>query len=80
MAGTDYIASPGNLDRADYINKLVLSNGEKLPDPYAIPDHEWVLDMSKWSSVVWPDIHTYLIEKPSLYKGKSACIQVLRCI
>ncbi len=47
MAGTDYAASPGNLVRADYINKLVLTNGEKLPDPYAIPDHEWVLDMSK---------------------------------
>ncbi len=29
MAGTDYIASLGNLDRTDYINKLVLSNGEK---------------------------------------------------
>ncbi len=32
-AGTDYIASLGNVDHADYNNKLVLSNGEKLPDP-----------------------------------------------
>ncbi len=40
MAGTDYIAGVGNLDCTDYINKLVLSNGEKLPDPYAILDHE----------------------------------------
>ncbi len=46
--GTDDIASLGNLDHADYINKLVLGNSEKLPDPYAILDHEWVLDMSKW--------------------------------
>ncbi len=67
MAGTHYTASLGNLDQADYINKLVLSNGEKLPNPYAIPDHEWVLDMSKWPSIIWPDINTYYIEKPSVY-------------
>ncbi len=67
MAGTHYIASLGNLDRADYINKLVLRNGEKSPDPHAIPDHEWVLGMSKWPSIIWPDIYTYLMEKPSVY-------------
>ncbi len=68
IAGTDYITSLDNLDRADYINKLLLSNGEKLQDPFAIPDHEWVLDMSKWPSILWPDIYTYLIEEPSVYR------------
>ncbi len=67
MSGTDYIASLGNLDRADYINKVVLSNGEKSPDPHAIPDHEWVLDTSKCPSIIWPDIYTNLVEKPSVY-------------
>ncbi len=66
-AGTDYITSPRKSNCADYINKLVLSNGEKRPDPHAIPDHEWVLGMSKWPSVIWPDIYTNLIEKPRVY-------------
>ncbi len=78
-AGTHYTASLGNLDRADYINKLVLSSGEKWPDPYAIADHEWVLDMSKWPPIIW-QIHLSHREAQCLYKGKSACIQVLRCI
>ncbi len=67
MAGTDYISSLGNLARADYINNLVLSKGERVPDPYAIPDHEWILDISKWPSVICPDIYTHFIEKPSVY-------------
>ncbi len=67
MAGKDYIASLGNLDYSDYINKLVLSSGEKLPDPHAIPDCEWILDMSKWPSIIWPDIYTYLMKKSSVY-------------
>ncbi len=71
MTGTDYIASLGDLDRVDYIHRLVLSNSEKLPNPYAIPDHEWVLDMSKWPSIMLPDIHTYLIEKPRVYTKKN---------
>lgn len=43
MAGTDYTDSLGSLDHADYLNKLVLSNDEKLPEPHAIPDNEYVL-------------------------------------
>lgn len=42
MAGTDYIGSLGSSDHADYLNKLVLSNGEKLAEPYTIPHNEWI--------------------------------------
>ena len=33
MAGTDYIVSLSSPEHVNYINKLVLSNGEELPDP-----------------------------------------------
>ena len=62
MAQTSYINSLSSSDCTDYLKKLVLSNGEKLPDPYNIPSEEWISDMSKW-----PDICSYLIEKPSVY-------------
>ena len=52
-------------DREEYIQKLTLSNGVQLPDPYAIT--EWDYDRRKWPDLQWPDIHNYLIEKPSVY-------------
>lgn len=67
MAQTNYINSLSSSDCTDYLKKLVLSNGEKLPDPYNIPSDEWISDMSKWPAVIWPDIYSYLIEKPSVY-------------
>ena len=39
----------------------------RLPDPYGIPAHEWVVDMTKWPDLQWPDIYTYLIEKPNAF-------------
>ncbi len=67
MAQTNYINSISSSDCTDYLKKLVLSNGEKLPDPYNIPSDEWISDMSKWPAIIWPDIYCYLIEKPSVY-------------
>ena len=52
-------------DREFYFNKLTLTNGVRLPDPCTI--NEWVEDVSKWPNIQWPDIYTYLIEKPSVY-------------
>ena len=45
-------------DRGGYIKKLTLSisNGEILPDPYAIHDDLWIVDDKKWPAIVWPDI------------------------
>lgn len=37
MAGTDYTVSLSSPEHVNDINKLVLSNGEELPDPSAIP-------------------------------------------
>lgn len=36
-AGTDYTVSLSSPEHVNDINKLVLSNGEELPDPSAIP-------------------------------------------
>ena len=44
---------------------MTLTNGVRLPDPCSI--NEWVDDVSKWPNIQWPDIYTYLIEKPSVY-------------
>jgi len=43
----------------DYNKKLILSNGETLPDPY-ISDHEWIIDMPKLPAIIWPDIYTLI--------------------
>lgn len=67
MAQTNYINSLSSSDCTDYLKKLVLSNGEKLPEPYIIPSEELISDMSKWPATIWPDIYSYLIEKPSVY-------------
>ena len=71
MAASVYTAQLSDSDRANYINKLVLSNGELLPDPYNIPDNDWIVDMSKWPLITFPDIYLYLIEKPSVYTKES---------
>lgn len=66
---SSYLDSLSDKDRRDYFNKLILSNGVKLglPDPLTIEDDKWVVDMSKWPSIVWPDIYSYLVERPSVY-------------
>ena len=62
---SEYAQSLVLKDRECYLNKLTLTNGYRLPDPYALK--EWVDDISKLPSIQWPDIYTYLIDKPSLY-------------
>lgn len=62
---SDYFKTLNMTDRERYIQKLTLNNGVRLPDPYFIT--EWQYDSSKWPDLQWPDIHCYLIEKPSVY-------------
>ena len=49
-------------DHECYLHKL--TNGVRLPDLCSI--NKWV-DVSKWPNIQWPDIYTYLTEKPSVY-------------
>ena len=62
---SSYLRSLNHKDLESYVNKLTLSDGIQLPDPYSIKD--WIVDPSKWPAIEWPDIYTYLIEKPSVY-------------
>ncbi len=36
--------------------KIIISNGAKLPEPYAVPDLEWVSNMTKQPAIVWSKI------------------------
>ena len=52
-------------DRECYFKKLTLSDGTILTDPYALT--QWKDDVTGLPSVEWPEIYSYLIEKPSVY-------------
>ncbi|KAK0139216.1 hypothetical protein N1851_024143 [Merluccius polli] len=58
-------------DKIGYADKLTLVNGIRLNDPYALGAGEWINDEKKWPRLQWPDIHSYLIETPSLYSRES---------
>lgn len=62
-----YLKGLSPVDRDGYLNKLKLSAGVQLPDPYSLPACEWVKDMKRWPNVQWPDIYMYLINTPSKY-------------
>ncbi len=62
---SNYAKSLSAKDRKDYLKKLTLTNGSRLPDPFTITEREH--DVSKWPNIQWPDIYTYLVEKPSVY-------------
>lgn len=68
---SDYFKQLSSGDKEGYSRKLTLTTGERLPDPYAITKHEFSQDLTKWPKVQWPDIYTYLINKPSVYTKES---------
>lgn len=60
-----YVRSLTAQDRECYFKKLTLTDGTRLPDPYTLT--QWMEDLTGLPQVEWPDIYTYLIEKPSVY-------------
>ncbi|WAR00132.1 hypothetical protein MAR_024504 [Mya arenaria] len=64
ISNLDQVAS----DR--YIEKLNVG-GVQLPDPYSVAVKRWDSDVSKWASVLYPDIYNYLINYPGLYTAES---------
>ena len=66
-AKSKYIESLSSEDAASYRHKLTLNTGERLRDPYEIPECEWASDGKRWPTLQWPDIYSYLIDKPSEY-------------
>ena len=43
-------------------------------DPYKLPEDKCVDDVSKWPSVEYPDLYTYLIEAPGEFTLKGLCM------
>lgn len=48
-----------------YKQKLTLTNGEILPDPYALTN--WVDDIPVFPEITYPDIYTYLVDSPNRF-------------
>ena len=67
--GSNYFKSLGKADKAAYKAKLTLSNGETLPNPYALEN--LVSDVSLFPEVTYPDIYTYLVETPNGFTKES---------
>lgn len=62
---SEYVRSLTVRDRDNYFKKLTLTNGTRLVDPYTLT--QWMDELTGLPPVEWPDIYTYLIEKPSVY-------------
>ena len=59
---SDYFSTLDYSTRTRYLEKLNI-DGETLPDPYGITDDQWLDDVSKWPTVVFGDVYTYLIDR-----------------
>ena len=53
-----------------YKEKLSLE-GERIPDPYALPDEGWTDDDTKWLTVLYGGVYNYLIESKGRYTQQS---------
>ena len=63
-----------NLNKSEvelYKQRLILKNGTTLTDPALIPEASWSSQMTKWPALEWPDIYTYIIDRPSEYTKES---------
>ena len=65
-----YFESLSNEDKEGYKSKLTLSDGQILPDPYALVIN-WKSDVNYLPDITWLDIYNYLIETPSKFSKES---------
>ena len=59
MAESDYFKSLLNKDKEAYRNKLTLSSGKLLPDPFSIK--EWDNNVSNLPDFALGDLYSYLL-------------------
>lgn len=55
---SSYARGFSTTDRECYLNKLTLTKGVRLLDPFVI--NEWADDLSKWPNIQCPDIYIYI--------------------
>ena len=70
MAESEYQSTLDLEAKKRYKEKLVLKS-EQIPDPYAVPQEEWVDDIAKWPTVLYGDVYNYLIESKGRYTQQS---------
>ena len=58
---SQYFYSLDYTARKRYLEKLKV-DGETLPDPYGITEDLWLDEVTKWPSVEFGDLYTYLID------------------
>ena len=57
--------------KARYIEKLKLSCGQVLPDPYQLESALWSDDPKTWPDVEFGDIYTNLVDTPGQFTKTS---------
>ena len=60
---SEYYSSLTDKDKHQYCEKLRLTSGERLPDPYLLTN--WNNEISNLPDITWRDVTSYLIDTPS---------------
>eukprot|EP00795_Rhopilema_esculentum_P010137 gene10137-18802_t len=66
---SEYFNKLAEKDKADYVRKLTLTNGERLPDPFTL--ETWQDNIMLLPDITWADIYNYLIYYPSCFSRES---------
>ena len=63
VMSSKYVASLDYESRKHHLEKLNKDGSAvSMPDPYSIPEQLWNQDVTKWPSIEFGDVYTYLIE------------------
>ncbi|XP_041373282.1 uncharacterized protein LOC121386449 [Gigantopelta aegis] len=65
---SQYVLNLDSIARSRYETKLKVHQGTiSLPDPYNIPQDQWIEAMNKWPPVEYADMYNYLVNTPGIY-------------
>ena len=70
FSNSKYFTSLTDEDKEGYSNKLTLSDGQILADPYSLLDN-WKNDVGFMPDIGWGDVYNYLINTPSLFSKEN---------
>jgi hypothetical protein len=62
---SDHVKKLTSSDRKRYFDKIRLTDGTQLPDPFSLDN--WSDDIAHLPDLSWIDVYTYLIDTPSVY-------------
>ena len=67
---SEYSATLSKEDFVRYQEKLTVTLGEQLTDPYLLKD-KWSDDIASLLGITWRDVTVYLLDTPSTYTKES---------